>query len=348
MRVFARIIAVVMLFAVAWLSGCATTSGDADAPDRADSKQKVEIRIRGNPSIADRDLKRAAVDGITLLNREPKEYRADDVAFTMEECYREQGYPFARVSYEYDEGPPVRVVFPVSEGPRTVLGEVALEGRGDVSRHLLMRFFEGPSTSWIELGGDRLFVQSRVDQAAKLIRSWYRSEGYLKVEVDPPTVTFRDENTRADIRIMIRPGLKYLVRDLRFDGVDEKTAGVLVKKIDKEEIQPFSRAWQRNAENACSSSLRELGHVDPKVECVETVDNDSGQVDLRFDINAGPVCTVGKITFQGLERTEPEVLEPHLKLVSGKRFNGQALRETLVNLYEVGIFSKVRVRETPV
>jgi outer membrane protein assembly factor BamA len=169
------------------IAACASPAGNEGvAPQES---QELEIVIKGNVAISEGGLKQSAVDDLILLGREMKEYLADDAAYSMEDYCREEGYPFAQVDYDFDPGPQARVVFYVDEGSRTVLGEVTFDGQGEVSRDLLLRFFEGPTTSWIGLGGKTLFIQYRIEQASKLIRGWYRTEGYLKAEVDPPQVT---------------------------------------------------------------------------------------------------------------------------------------------------------------
>jgi outer membrane protein assembly complex protein YaeT len=331
-----------MLLAVA----CAAPAGPEEATTR-EPAEELEVVIEGNTSISEGGLRRAAVDDLILLERERQEYMADDAAYTMEDHYREQGYPFARVDYAYDPGPPARAVFLVDEGPRTVLGEVNFAGQGEVPRELLMRFFEGPTTSWIGVGGKTLYIHYRVEQAAKLIRGWYLTEGYLRAEVDPPRVTFREGDTVADVHIEIRHGLQYKVREITYQGVDDRTAGLLKEQIEIVEGSVFTPRQLNRSENKMRSILRSRGHLDPEVQAERRIDDEAGRVEVLFAIEPGPLRRVRTIRFEGLDRTRPSILLPHMQLMEGDLFDGDKLADSVKRLYALGIFSRIRVKEVP-
>jgi len=135
----------------------------------------LDETIEGCEQVTAGKLQRVAADVLLLLEREGERYLADDAAFMTEDYYLEQGYHLARVDYELEPGTPPRVVFHVVEGPRAVLAQVVFRGRHTFSRERLMECFEGPTT--VLVGGETIYVESRVEDATRLIRGLYRSSG---------------------------------------------------------------------------------------------------------------------------------------------------------------------------
>jgi len=331
--------AIAVLLAALGVCACSTTPSGGEQPSAAGDK--LSIFIEGNDALSSRELERSAADALIVLDRERREYLADDAAFTMEEYCREQGYHQARVEYDFDARTPARVVFTVTEGPRAVLGDIGLKGRGAVSRKTLTPFFTGPETSWV--GGQTLFVQSRVDDAARLIRAWYRSEGYLSVAVDEPRVTFRDEGTVADVELLIDPGPLFTIRALRFDVDVAFVEKSLVAALGRPQGSPFTSVWAARAEKKVYAFFRKRGFVEPAVASEVRADRDSGRVVIHFSVRAGEKRKVGAVFFEGNERTEEGFLRSLVSVEEGGAFNGDHLEQTLSGLYATALFNRVRV-----
>ncbi len=337
-----KLIIAVFLTSLA-LCACSAPSGPGAEGESA-SSDKLSIRFRGLEKMSRRQLERAVADELIVLERERREYLADDAAFTMEEYCREQGYHKARVEYEFDAGPPALAVFRVIEGPRAVLGSIGLRGRGDVPRRTLSQFFTGPETSWV--GGDTIFVQSRVEDGARLIRAWYRSEGYLTAEVDKPEVTFRESEEVADVDVVIRPGPRFTISALRFDVDVGYREEALVDALGQPRGSPFTTTWVSRAEKKIYAFFRKRGHVDPRVSADVDSDRSTGNVAIRFTVRAGEKRKVGRIGFEGNERTEEGFLASLVTLEEGILFNGARLEETMSRLYATALFDRVRVETT--
>jgi len=264
----------------------------------------------------------------------------------MEEFYRDQGFHAARVAYEFEEGPPLRAVFSVFEGPRAYLGKVSLPGRGSVDRSDLTRFFEGPRATF-GLGGT-LYSRSRVEQAARSIEAFYQSEGYLRAEVEEPEVTFRADGTLADVTLLIRPGHLYRIRSVRFEGFDAFPREELDRRIPLAPGRAFTRLLPFQAERNLMGFLRSKGYFRPEVEADANLLHGSGWVDVTLRGAPGERRRVGEIRVEGLERTQPAFLPTLISLESGEWLDGGAISESVQKLYGTGLFQRVSVDEVPV
>ena len=339
-----RKMAIAVLVAALGVCACSTTA-PTDGERTSDAIDELSLSFEGNEALSRRELERSAADALIVLDRDRREYQADDAAFTMEEYCRDQGYHRARVEYGFEAGPPAHVAFSITEGPRAVLGKIGLKGRGAVPRGTLTPFFTGPETSWV--GGKTIFVQSRVEDAARLIRAWYRSEGYLAADVDEPQVTFREEGTIADLDVVIRPGPRFTIRALSFDvNVDFREAA-LVEALGRPRGSPFTTVWVSRAEKKIYAFFRKRGFVDPQVNAEVHDDRATGDVAIRFTVRAGEKRKVGTIVFEGNERTEESFLRSLVTVEEGVLFNGDRLEETVSRLYATALFNRVSVETIP-
>lgn len=323
---------------------CSTTV-PSDGGRSGDATGELSIVIEGNAALSRRELERYAADALIVLDRDRREYQADDAAFTMEEYCREQGYYLARVNYEFEAGPPARVVFSITEGPRAVLGNIALKGRGAAESMTLTQFFTGPETSWV--GGSTIFVQSRVEDAARLIRAWFRSEGFLTVEVDTPQVTFREKGTIADVEVVIRPGPQFTIRALRFEVDVDFQERALVDALERPRGSSFTNVWVSRAEKKVYAFFRKRGYIDPQVSAEVHADRATGNVVIHFTVQAGEKRKVGKIVFEGNERTEESFLRSLVVVEGGVLFDGDRLQQTMSRLYATALFDRVTVETIP-
>jgi len=306
----------------------------------------LTVTLEGNENISRRLLRKAAADALIVLKRERQEYQADDAAYMMEEYCRGKGFHRARVGYTLDASPPREVVFDIREGPRAVLGEVVFEGRDGADHETLMQFLVGPTTSWI--GGKTLFVRSHLDSAVASIRTWYRSQGHLKAEVDPPEIVLREVETIADLKIAIRLGPQYTIKAIQVEGSAPWTLDELLAILDDPLGQPFTTAWPTRAERTLVAHLRRQGRLTPQVDAREDLDHSTGEVRIVFSIQPGKIRTVGNVVLEGQDRTELSFLRSLVTITPGDTFNGDRVRETTNKLYETALFKRVTVEETPI
>jgi outer membrane protein assembly factor BamA len=132
-------------------------------------------------------------------------------AAAMRNEYRQRGFTRAVVQPNATERPGgdgqagdrvVDLRFAVTEGPRTLVGEIVIDGAEAIAERQLRALITtapGLPYSESEVAADR----DRIDLA-------YRNLGFETVAVDP-VVAFEDNGTRADIRFAIREGLQIFV-----------------------------------------------------------------------------------------------------------------------------------------
>mgnify|MGYP003694019127 CR=1 FL=1 len=105
----------------------------------------------------------------------------------IEKAYHEAGYHFAKVTGTLGGDATGRMVkFQIDEGPRVVVESITFEGRSLLTDKQLAEQMQTRPAGLIPIGIFRgLFVEEQLEQDVRLIRSYYRTQGFPSAEVGP-------------------------------------------------------------------------------------------------------------------------------------------------------------------
>ncbi len=303
--------------------------------------ESLETHFEGLSALTARDLLRAAVDEQADLVRNGfRRAEVDDMAFRMESHARDQGFPFARVRWDYRiAGSVLHATFKVEEGPRTRLGEITLEGNLRFSQEELQPFLVPSATTRLE--GRPLFLSSRVAAAPGAISSLYRGHGYLDVEVPAPQIEFREERSVADVHLVVHEGPCFRVAAIRFDGnqslrqtdLETLTAGMVGK--------PFFPRQAFDLGQRVSAAYADRGYAGNRVVVERALDRNTGAVNLQVVIDEGPLVEIGEVRIVGELRTREDFILQRLALLPGARYDRRLEQKSFRQLYRTGLFRRV-------
>ena len=227
--------------------------------------------------------------------------------------------------------------------------------------------------SWL-VGGGRLDPeQYRAD--CKKLREYYRSKGYLDVEVedaDPEKVCevkdVKDGAGWIDVVFKIKEGRKYTIGAIAFDGnrlgsTDPLYATAALQKVVAE---PSLRRGAHPAEfdkiatgeafavpaiEAASEKLREyygqMGYINSSVQVFRQPNLTTGAIDVKFQIEEGQRHTVRAVEIQGNTKTRSTVIARELALGPGEVFDLARTRVSEARLRNTQFFEEVRVTAVP-
>jgi len=288
--------------------------------------------------------------------------------------------PFARVNSQLrntDGGKIVSVV--VDEGIELKVDNFHFEGATAFERYDLWSAAELKTSeyrwykwSWL-VGGGRLDPeQYRAD--CKKLREYYRSKGYLDVEVedaDPQDVcVIKDEKDGAgwvDVVFKIKEGRRYTIGAISFEGnrlglTDPIYATAALQKVVAEpslrrgahpaEFDKIAsgEAFAVPAVDAAADKLKEyygqMGYINSSVQVVRKPNLQTGAIDVKFLIEEGQRHTVRSVEIQGNTKTRSTVIARELALGPGEVFDLARTRVSEARLRNTQFFEEVRV--TPV
>ncbi|NBV53050.1 MAG: hypothetical protein EBR83_05935 [Verrucomicrobia bacterium] len=289
--------------------------------------------------------------------------------------------PFARVTSQLRDtvgGKIVAVI--VDEGIELKVDNFRFEGATSFDRYDLWSAADLKTSeyrwykwSWL-IGGGRLDPeQYRAD--CKKLREYYRSKGYLDVEVedaDPEKVCevkdVKDASGWVDVVFKIKEGRKYTVGAIAFEGnrlgaSDPVYSTDSLRKVVSEpslrrgahpaefDMIASGEAFAIPAIEAAADKLREyygqMGYINSSVQVVRKPDLATGAIDVKFQIEEGQRHTVRAVEIQGNTKTRSTAIARELALGPGEVFDLARTRVSEARLRNTQFFEEVRVAPVP-
>ena len=289
-------------------------------------------------------------------------------------------HPFARVTHQLRDVPGGKfAAIIVDEGSELKVDNFRFEGATSFERYDLWSAAELKTSeyrwykwSWL-VGGGRLDPeQYRAD--CKKLREFYRSKGYLDVEVedaDPEKVCqvkdVKDGAGWVDVVFNIKEGRRYTIGAISFEGnrlglTDPIYATAALQKVVAEpslrrgahptEFDQIAsgEAFAVPAVDAAADKIKEyygqMGYINSSVQVVRRPNLTTGAIDVKFQIEEGQRHTVRSVEIQGNTKTRSTVIARELALGPGEVFDLARTRVSEARLRNTQFFEEVRV--TPV
>ncbi len=287
-----------------------------------------------------------------------------DIAYTMEQHLRKEGYASATVEYGmFHIGPEgtreqirtarewatvQRVEYFVSTGKKTYFGTFSFEGvhhfpDSEVREQI-------PLVSGVSTVTPIPFEASRVRNAVRRAEEMYRFAGFADAGVGPPIQEYREEAEAmfVDVIIPVEEGQSYSISDVTVTALEmpehlrsELSEGLTIRGA------PY---FPRQVVVGEVEIRRILGVEGYRPDIRSDVDlSESGEATINYTVRTGPPRIMGNIVFQAEEelRTRQSFLEQLLPLRQGDPINTTAMEEFEDRLYSLGLFSFIDIQEEP-
>jgi len=271
---------VVLAVLAAGLLAPSPAAADEELEYGLEAHRLAQIRITGNETFSEGDLKRLLRIQESTWSRplhiaryQPHMVQAQ--VRLLEVYYRNRG--FHQVAARLDsittiEGEGDVLHFSIDEGPRTFIRSVSFRGNGPIPEEKLrevLTLVEGqPAPADLNAFGGDIYA----------LLALYRNETYLDATVVPSMTLGRGEAGEpvADVTYTIRPGTAYRVRDIRLAGNTSTRDGLLERELLIAPGEPLR--WQK-VEDSRRQLLATSLFRDVTITTVD-VDSVGGETDL--------------------------------------------------------------------
>jgi outer membrane protein insertion porin family len=206
-------------------------------------------------------------------------------AATLAEQYRRRGFtqvrvqPIAVPAAGQSAPVPVDVRFEVTEGARTAVGTITVNGQSEVAEPLLRAAITSSS------GQPYYQPQVALDRDGMLLVLLNR--GYLSAAVDA-RVTFSDDRARADITFTVNGGPQVFVEHVLIVGNEKTSTATIRREVTLTPGAPLSYSELTESQRRISS----LG-LFRRVRIVELDHGAPNRRDLLVSVEEAPATTVG-------------------------------------------------------
>jgi outer membrane protein insertion porin family len=315
-------------------------------PDRADnwvSRTGVRIARIASPRCRryDRLLDALSLGDQPDLSQEGLSVLADRLVAR----YRQDAHPWVSVGLRTEPLPDGRrLVFRIDEGPATFVRGVEFRGNPQIDRdRLLEQMVTRPRSGPRGILSEGVFLQNEFEEDLEAIRTFYRQEGFLDVQI--PDVDFRFGGDRSDmwITVTIDEGPRYVLTAVDVEGADPLPGGRL-KDLPIRAGQPFSLAAVDRAVEWLTEALASEGYLTPSVEPDVRLETSPPSARVRLAMTSGPRTLVGKVIYRGNFYTRTRVLAREMAVRTGEPYDPAQILESQRNIGRVGFLRNVSVR----
>ncbi|KJY88534.1 outer membrane protein assembly protein YaeT [Vibrio neptunius] len=209
---------------------------------------------------------------------------------------------------------------------------------------LLSRFNLNVDVAWWNFLSDDKYQKQVLAGDIEALKSYYLDRGYLKFKVDSTQVSISPDKKGVYITLAVDEGLPYSVKDVKFRGE------LIGKEAEFEALVPFEDGDVYNGSQVTSLEegvkrvLGEAGYAYPQVRTIPEFDDETQQVSLVVNVEAGKRIYVRDIRFVGNNATKDEVLRREMRQMEGSWLNSKSIETGKKRLNRLGYFETVDVQ----
>ena len=209
---------------------------------------------------------------------------------------------------------------------------------------LLSRFNLNVDVAWWNFLSDDKYQKQVLAGDIEALKSYYLDRGYLKFKVDSTQVSISPDKKGVYITLAVNEGLPYSVKDVKFRGE------LIGKEAEFEALVPFEDGDVYNGSQVTSLEegvkrvLGEAGYAYPQVRTIPEFDDETQQVSLVVNVEAGKRIYVRDIRFVGNNATKDEVLRREMRQMEGSWLNSKSIETGKTRLNRLGYFETVDVQ----
>ncbi len=220
-----------------------------------------------------------------------------------------------------------------------------------------LRLWRWPWTEW------PTFNHAVFDRDLERVLRWYRARGYYQaalsgVHYDPPEAAHpgfrgpcepRDEDCTVSILVTIAERDPTLARSVDLQGLDvlePRIQELIAAEVQVEVGAPIDEAHYDGDLQRIQGRLRALGYANALVEGQVEVDTGSQEARIVYRITPGAPHRFGRLTVSGHGELPEHVIAAAAALPVGSTYDPEVIDEIHTEVFALGAFSAVEVRET--
>lgn len=256
----------------------------------------------------------------------------------IKEKYLEEGYHFVEVDAISRAGTVgVIVEYRVREGPRVLVNTIILNGVKQIDPDDILDVMKTKEDVWYT---SHPFKRRTLDEDIERIKHYYRSEGYLDVDVKLEDIVFSPDKTEVDITIWIDEGKQYFVDSIAISGNTLFSTSEIETRLTLAPGKPFKFKDIEKDVRTIKLMYGEKAYVQTEVRWDYKL-AEPGRVALSFDIVEREKTIVGKIEIRGNTRTKDKVIRREILLAPMEEWNTLKLERSLQRLQAKRYFDDV-------
>ena len=233
-----------------------------------------------------------------------------------------------------DGGEDLAVLFRPAKGPGSI-AHVIFTDTGEIPTGILQTEMYG-----VAIGVP--YSEPRVRQLLdNTIRPIYEAHGLLRVAFPKIETAPAKDVDGVSVTVQVTPGPAYKLDRVSFVGADySRSEWKDLSKLKTDQTVNFDEV--KAAQERIRANLRRQGHLDAGSKAARDVDDTEHTVAIEFQIDPGPLYTLGKLEFVGLDLVSEPEIRKMWGLAPGRPFNAEYPDHFLARVKDGGVFDNLK------
>jgi outer membrane protein assembly factor BamA len=205
-------------------------------------------------------------------------------------------------------------------------------------------------TGWWPFASKRWFDEAAFDLDLQRIPALYADRGFFDARVAAHHVEPHGNGGGVDVVIEIEESASTHVADVRFTGLPPEVEALARKEATHQGVvagHVFEYAAYKELESQVGERLREKGYAYAQVGGGVKVDRDKHTAIVELEVKPGPLVHFGSTEVSGNGAIPSWKLLRRVTWEPGQLYDSRDIWKTQGRLYDLGVFSSVRVDLPP-
>ena len=305
------------------------------------------IILKGNDKVERKELlKEITLHTFNILNEE----RLKESLEKMKAFYHEKGFYSVRIKTKTAKAGKnrVQIIFIIDEGPKCYVKKIRFHGNENFRAWSLKRKIQTKTynffLSWITDAG--ILKKDQLDNDAKLLKSFYLSEGYVQVRISKPKITLDENRKWIYLDFNIDEGEIFTMG--KVEVVDPESEADLtenlVKVLKGRSGENFSNLNLQSDIETLSTFFADRGYAYVDIDPRTNIDPEKRTIDVSYYVTRGTKFLFGRINIAGNTKTRDKVIRRELRFSEGDLFSGSALKRSRERINNTQFFSEADIQ----
>ena len=309
------------------------------------------FEIDGNKDIKTEDLMES-LRGVGLARGRTFDRSVlDNVEMFLREQYYDRGKYGVAIATEINERPnnTVRVKITVKEGDRAKIRQVNIVGNETFNDKEIREDFTLDTANWLSwIRQDDRYAKEALEGDLEILRSFYMDRGYADFKIESTQVAISPNKKDIFVTIGIREGDLYTISDVKLVGEMVIPEAFLRGLILTKPGAVYNQRALTQTTELMAFRLGEEGYANAEIEPVPELDREKKEAAVTFYVNAQNRVYVRRISFNGVDQVDDEVLRREMRQMEGSYLSNSLIDRSKIRLQRLPYIEKAEVNNSPV